>query len=233
MNLIELFRRLSYGELSNLALAGSGSGDIQTAQRPKVLMHVNDGLRRLHTRFILREEQLILEQIEGVTQYRLSPDYAQSNAAIANTPYQYIIDAGDPFHGRLVRVTAVYDEFDNELPLNDIGRYGSVRTPQPDLLELPYARGGSVLLIDYQAYPPELVVEDLEETVPVPDVLVPALTAFVAGKIYSNMNGAENTAKGAGHMATYDALCADAELNNLVSASRIQTTDKFGARGFV
>ena len=39
MNIEDLFRNLSYGELSNLALSGEGLGTIVESARPKIVMY--------------------------------------------------------------------------------------------------------------------------------------------------------------------------------------------------
>ena len=77
MNLPDLYKRLALGELSNLAM--SEGGDILEAEREKIVLHANEALKQLYTKFQLREETLFLEQKGFLTNYYLSSKYAQSN----------------------------------------------------------------------------------------------------------------------------------------------------------
>ena len=67
MEVLELFRRLSYGELSNLSLGSEGVGAIKDEERGKLISHTNEALLRLHGRFLLRENILFLNQVEHLT----------------------------------------------------------------------------------------------------------------------------------------------------------------------
>ena len=53
MILSDYFTELSYGELSNTAMAVDGTGTIEEVHQPKVVRYLNEGLRRLHGRFPL------------------------------------------------------------------------------------------------------------------------------------------------------------------------------------
>ena len=64
MKLLDLFERLSFGELSNLAIGMEGAGTIRESDQRKVLAHVNDGLLQLYSRFILQTKYLFLRKLK-------------------------------------------------------------------------------------------------------------------------------------------------------------------------
>lgn len=88
MKVVELFRELSFGKLSNLAISNDGSGDIIENKWPQLIQYTNSALTMLHKRFILRENDLIIEQVAHITNYHLTPKYAESSGSNASALYQ-------------------------------------------------------------------------------------------------------------------------------------------------
>lgn len=233
MNLKELYRRLSFGELSNLSISGEGSGDIAEAKRPIVVLLANEALRELYKKFVLREKNLILEQIEGKTLYRLEPMFSLTNAESSGCECPYIIDNPDePFNDAVLKILNVYDSAGNELVLNDQDDPCSVFTPQVNVLQVPNPMGGLPLTINYQTYPREINETDLEDTIDIPMVLEKALTSYIAGHILGNMNTQESNAKSQEHLLRFEAICAEAEQKDLLSNSSVSSNTKFEKRGW-
>lgn len=230
----DILAALSYGELSNLSLSGEGSGTIVEAKRPLILAHINEAMLRLYSRFILKENSLILETQEGVTTYKLSSRYAQTNPAPILGDVLFIQDNVDkPFLDDVIKVMRVMTVNGLDLPINDQENIYSVFTPQPDAIQVPNPLPDSTLGVVYQAKHPLLVHTALSDEVDLPIVLKGALTAYVAYKVYSSMNGQENAVKAAEHMAMYESICGDVLDYDLVSSSSSTTNVKFHARGFV
>ena len=67
MKLPDLYRELSYGELSNLALGVEGSGAIAEEHQPRIVQFANEALLKLYSRFILKESTLIISAYEHIT----------------------------------------------------------------------------------------------------------------------------------------------------------------------
>lgn len=234
MNILELYERLSYGELVNLSMASDGNGTIIEQKRPSIVQHANEGLLRLHSRFVLKENDLIIEQQDHITQYHIDIKYTVSSGDPEIQPYLYIKDSGEnPYTGDAIKIISVFDEIGREVPLNDERNVWSYYTPKPLTLQIPSPREGNAICVSYQARHEKLVVENEDQEIDLPDVLVPALTAYIAHKVFSNMVGEENIAKGAEQLQVYEAICEEVLDQDLVSTSITTSNTKFDRRGFV
>ena len=239
MKIIDLFARLSYGELSNLSISGEGSGTLVQAKHPQIIQYVNEGLLRLHSRFRLKESDLIIEQVDHITNYHLRIEFAESQNN-CDVPFPYIKDLPDePFTGDVIKILEVHDSLGRELVLNDKNDPCSLFLPQPDVLQVPNPIAGVALGIMYQARHPVLRTrpireEDItEQTITIPFYLEGALQAFVASQVYGHMNGQENIAKSQEYLAVSEAICLGVEQNDLANQSISTTNLKFHQRGFV
>lgn len=230
MKLLDLFARLSFGELSNLAMGMEGAGTIRETDKLKLLSYVNDGLLALHSRFILKEKLLIIEEQEHITHYHLIQKFAESQACVE---FPYIKDmAADPFLGDVIRILQVYDDCGNELVFNDIDNPCSLFTPSPQVLQIPSPVTGRPKHILYQARHvpiPEVLATSWVE---LPFVLEAALQAYVAHKVFSHMNGQDNMLKSQDHLATYESRCMEVEAKDLVMSSLSNSFHKLHHRGF-
>lgn len=234
MNVEQLFQNLSYGELSNLSMGLEGDGGIEERHQPKIILHANEGLLRLYSRFVLCEKDVLIEMVEHITNYHLVKRFAESNWDPEQEPYPYIKDLGlEPFEEDVIRILSVYDSHGNRLPLNDNERADSLFTPQAKVLQVPRPKDRVSLSVLYQAKHPQLSHETPDQEVALPDVLHGALTAFIASKIYGNMNTAEAIAKGQEHFLHYENICNDAVENDLVSTSISATNSRFHKRGWI
>ena len=231
MKLEDLFSRLSYGELSNLSIGNEGRGSIREEDIPKVTAHVNDGLLRIYSRFVLSTKQLLVEQVRHITNYHLIPKYAESSGSDVEWPYIKDLP-DDKFLGDLIRILEVKDDR-GTLPLNDTGNPHSLFTPYPQVLQVPDPKAGQSLAVQYQARHDLLNNEDIEQEIDIPFVLEGALQSFVAYKIFSHMNGQDNQVKSQEHLNTYDGICVDVEARDLVNATFATSHHKLEERGFV
>ena len=236
MILSELHEMLSYGELSNLAMSGEGSGTIEDASKPKILLYTNDALLRLYSRFVLREKSVLVEQYEHITFYHLLPRFAvnYTPAGPSDTEeIRYIIDVvGEPFLDDVIKPLQVYDSVNGRLPLNDDSNSYSVFTPQSKCIQVPNPIDERMMSVSYQARHIPLLGE-LDEIIDIPDVLMSALTAYIAYKVYSHMNTQESTAKAQEHITMYEAICKSAEESDLLGTSISVTNTRFEQHGWV
>lgn len=231
MKLKELFSRLSYGELSNLAIGMEGAGDIRQEDKMKILSHVNDALLALYSRFILSSKYLLVEQVEHITNYHLIPKYAESQSCV---DYPYIKDmVGDAFTGDLIRILEVHGNNGCEYVLNDKDDCQSLFTPSPQMLQVPNPVTGMPMHIMYQARHDPIKEVLPDAYIDIPFVLESALQAYVAHKIFSHMNGQDNMVKSQEHLTTYENRCIEIEAKDLVSTTFATSFHKLHQRGFV
>lgn len=234
INVTDLFRILSYGEFSNLAIGSDGTGTLTAAAKPRVVQHANEGLLRLYSKYILSEKDVIIELVEGITHYHLDSRFSETVYNPAEVAYPYIKDMGrETFSNDVIRVLAVYDSLGTKRPLNDTEYSDSVFTPQARVLQVPWFIPEVSLSVLYQARPPILSHLEPAGEIELPDFLHGALTAFIAYKVYSGMNTAEATNKALEHKARYEEICAEALSEDLVATSISTTNSLFDKRGWI
>lgn len=236
MNITDVFRELSYSKFSNLALGNDGDGTIATSAQPRILLAVNEGLLRLHTRFLLRDQWLLLQLVDYITHYHLDSRFSESAAFLGTTTQRtaYIKDMVlEPFSDDVVRILSVEDEFGQTFPLNDAGDKNSLHTPQGKVLQVPYPESGRVLAVQYQARHPNIssVTDDLE--IRLPDCLHEALRCYVAYQVFSGIATQEATIKAQESLAMYNAVCQDVVDHDLVSTSVSTSNVRFNRNGWI
>ncbi len=232
MDVAEFFSSLSYGELSNLALSGEGSGEIIAEKQPKIFSYLNEGLLKLYSRFVIKSSRLLLEMQPHISNYRLVKANARTNSSPLPDQTLFILDTViEPFLGDVIRILSVNGQNGFEYRLNDENRNNSFFTPQPDTLQIPSPIGGKILSVVYQAKHVPLIL--LSNQIYIPDVLEEALRAYVSHKVYLHMNGPENAAQATNYLGIYEQACVEAEQYNLVNTSIITSSYKFFERGWV
>lgn len=233
----ELFESLAQGELSNLAMAEDGNGTIVSgAPRTRIIRYANDGLLRLYSRFPIKENDVLVEMYEGITNYHLISRFAVNYVPVGssdNEPIRYLLDLpAEPFLNDVIKIMAVFDSSDgSNRPVNDDANPISVFTPQATVLQVPIPIAGQSLSVLYQAKHPKLQGE-LDELIELPDFLVEAFTAFIAYKVFSHMNTQTSTAKAQEHLTMYESLCTEVVDKDLVAISVSTTCSKFYKGGW-
>lgn len=218
MNLKMIFDLLSHSELSQVSIGGTNGIDESNWER--VLSAVNLGLTELHKRFLLREEEVVLQMQPNQVRYLLDVKYAQSNRESFGVTKYLLDSAGDPFLGRVLKVERVYDAEGCELMLNRGGDsldllHRSIRTPVFNVLVLPTELPLQQLRVVYRGNHPLLVKEQgyfqLEEVeVHLPDTHLDALLCYVAHRLFNPTGLSGNTGfhEGNNYFQKFEAACA-------------------------
>lgn len=227
MLLSNLFRQLSFTELSNLVIGGEGSGVISPLHYPRLITQINAALTALHSRFPLLEKELTLQLMDEVAQYYFRPEHSVSTGT---DYYRYIVDSPfDPFVNDILRVEQVFDELGCELMLNNESECCSLFTPSFDSLLVTRPMKETILRVSYRANHPAIPLDVAEPSTVVVNVPVThekALSFYVAGQIYSSMNGQEHTLKGQEFLQKYEMECQFIEDKNLDNNGYVQTNIK-------
>lgn len=225
----DLLARLSYGPLSNLSIGQDGAGTIDPSKVPVVIQYANDCIQKLFTKFVLIEKQLIIQQSETQTTYKINVANTVSSGAVG----AYILDTMDnPYTDDLIKILGVFDQYGHEIHMNDEGSHYSVFTPRVDTLQVPEPKDGEPLFLIYQAKHPKLDPSVTTTTIDIPSILEQALVNYVASEVFSNMNGQENLVKAKDLMDKYTITCGEVLQEDLVNSSVSQTSKKFHERGF-
>ena len=233
MTLGELLSRLAKSELSNLSLV-TDEGEIATENLPKVICYINEALLRLHSRFVLREDDVLIEMIDGLSTYELKAQYAQSYEGEIEVPYKFIMDIGPKkFADDVIRITGAFDSLGHELELNNKLAPAGLFTPRPKVLQVPIPIPGQSLSVQYQAKHPLLSGSDLDAEVEIPDVLIGGLTAYVGFMAFNFMGGQENMARATIFMELYNNICLELEEKDGMGTETRTHSAVFEMRGFV
>jgi len=234
MNISDLYKTLSYGELSNLSIGMEGSGKITDDAKPRIIHYANEGLTRLYGRFILKEKDVMIELVDHITNYHLLRKYAESYFDPEEVRYPYIKDLfNEPFTEDVIKILAVYNSRGHKLPLNDNNRADSVFTPTGKILQVPRPVRGTALSVLYQAKHDELLHDREDQEIALPDVLQGALVAFIAYKVFSHMNTDVSNVKSQEHLSIYSTICDEVEQHDLVNTSISTTNSRFEKLGWV
>lgn len=229
----DLFSALSRQELSNLAVGGSGAGDIVETKKPQIVGYLNTALLKLYSRFVLAEGEVVIEQIENKRDYLLSSVYSIHNPDVLVTT-KYIIDnVDDRFRDDVIKILQVVEAGGTPLPLNDIEDPKSMFTPQPKVLQVPNPVDGWSLGIVYQARHVPIALDAFDVQIEIPEVLEDALRYYIAHLAYSDMNGQENLLKASELKNRYEEACKTIEQMDLVSTSISTTNTRFDRGGWI
>ena len=233
MNARHLLSQLSYGEFNNTSVGNEGSGTINKSHMGRVLTFINDGLMDIATKFKLSEKAVHIQLYDHITDYHLLSRFAVSQQPQPDVPFPYILDSNrTPFKGDVLKVYAVWDNYDRERTLNDEADLKSVFTLRPNVLTVPYPEDNITLFVHYIAKPQMVTVDNLDEELDIPDFLVPALRSYVASRVFMTMGSADNMRLGQEFQIQYITALNNLKQADAMSESRF-TQNSFERRGWI
>jgi hypothetical protein len=237
MILSEIFELLEYGELANLSLSG-GIEDvkgIRVQDYPTLISHINLALSDLHTKFNLKEREVVVQEYAAITHYELDSKYAVSNTDSIE-PIKYILDsATSVFNDDVLRINAAFNEIGEELPINDEYLANSIFLNGYRTIQIPFPVDTNTIFITYRANHPKLNVKvpDLNQNVELPAYCIEALLSYVASRVHSQRTSPEAQGTAVNLMAKYNLICDQIELRNLLHNSPDNTNFKLGVNQWV
>jgi hypothetical protein len=236
LKLIDLFAALSHGEFSNLAIANEGDGSILPKFQPKIVLYANDGLLQLFSKFVVKESELLLNLHDYITHYHLVPRFAVNYTPqdeSENEPIRYISDTpGERYEGDLLKILSIFDSQGNKLYLNDMEQPSSFFTPKANILQAPDPVSDVVIAVRYQARH-EKLTGDPEQAILIPDVLEDPLRAFIAYRVFRDMNTKDSFNAAAFHLNYFKELCASVTDTDLINSSTSTTNTRFARNGWI
>lgn len=225
-----LFKRLSYGQLSNLAMAEGAPGTLSEAGQAKVIQAANDALLKLYSRFMLKEGNVLIEMHAHITFYHLVKRFSTVQGHPAE-PVHYILDLpAEPFEDDVIKPMKVTDSLGHPLTLNDVEDPWSVHTPQGKILQVSRPFQYRALSVLYQAKHHELTKP--EDEIDLPEVLYEALCEYIAYKVYFHMNTPESIQKSLVHEQNFEKICINVVDQDLVLSSISTSNTRFSKNGW-
>lgn len=250
MKLSEVFQQLTYGELSQLQIGGAEEQGITKENQNRILVHINLGLTELHKRFPLNKGELKIRQVEGLSRYVLSKQYAVANME-SWEPEKYIQDTiGQPFLDTVLKIEQVFDAEGNELGLNgapgklaagkdtyDSWAIPQVFTPAFNVLQVPEGVVEGDLRVVFRANHAQIFREDNsfdpeEIEIDLPYSHLEALLYYVASRIMNPIGLSQQFHEGNNYAAKFEQACA--QLQNLGLETReVDSFSRLRSNGWV
>lgn len=232
-NLSEVYTALALSTLKSSGFIADDKISIEDRGKPEVLALINEGLTRLHSRFVLKTNTCVIEMKEGRTEYPLQAKYSYENFDPAKVQYPFIMDTpSKPFQEDVIKILNVYDTKGIRRKLNDDHDSNGLFTPRPDVLQCVWPRHFEALSVLYQAKHPKLTGDENQE-IDLPETLYSALENWVGYRYHTGLNTAESTSKAAEYLQLYESLCGEIVDMDLANGSMSNTNILFYKRGWV
>lgn len=223
MLLSDFFTALQSSELGSLVVGNRNGGGIEVQDYPALVSHINLGLTALHTRLLLREEEVFIQQYDHIQLYHLQTKYAVSNTA-STEPTKYIIDSVfQPFSGNVLKIEQVFSEIGVEYPLNDQNNRLSVHTPLYNAVQIPFAAAPNAVSVIFRAGHPKITVgvgfDPTQVLLDIPDPVVEALLLYVGARAFT-ANGSENSKNDINLLLSrYEVACQRLEMFDFLNST--------------
>jgi hypothetical protein len=232
----ELLDHLTFGELAHVSIGGAARGEITPADYERFVAQINLGLTTLHTRFRLRDEEVLIQKQLGISDYKLHSDFAVSNEA-SGEPVKYILDTVDaPFQDNVIKVEEAYDEDGIEIRINDTNDLFSIYTPRFDMVQMPFVNDEEVVSVIYRARHEKLVATAATDLSTLTINLHPsfhqALLFFVAGRILMTMGTDQGGNEGDAFFGKYEGECQRLVTYNVLAEANT-TNQRLELNGWV
>ena len=205
MLLAEFKEYLAYGELSQLFI---GDKLLNATQFPRIISAINLGLIELYKRFPIKIKELDIQLDSSNAEYTLHSSKSITKMPTGGNPVDfYILDSlGNPFKDDLLKIDAIFDFNEEELPLNDEAESNSLFTTSHNVIKHP-APDSSILLIKYRASATALPPCATElDYLDIPPQFTEALVLYVAYRTFAAIN--MNSAEAVNYYAKFEAACA-------------------------
>mgnify|MGYP001252142702 CR=1 FL=1 len=195
MLLGEFLEDLAVGELSKINFGDNTEEGLTEYNYKEIIKHINRGIYQIHTRFDINFAEFFLQQYSHIQFYRLTPEYAQTNTE-SSQPIKYIEDSPEnPFDREIIKITGVFNELGEELPLNDDNAENGLFTPEIDLLQITAPSDENTLSFIYRPAPKKLLSdgdEYLSQKLDLPRIFLEALEYYILHKVVSSREYLDN-----------------------------------------
>lgn len=231
MNLEYCLKRLALGELSNLHVVDKETKTIKEEHIPLVVSCINDGLTQLYTRFLLKEDSIIVTLYDGKVTYELTSEHN----IISGSDYDHYIykEYNKQFNDDIIKIINVVLSNGMSLPLNDHNSTSSIYTPRYNVIEVPLDLPNEDLGITYQANHPKLdYSKDLNQEIELPEAYHLALFNYVAYLIHSNMNKENAVQNSQKYLNNYNLIINSLIESGVNTHSDFKDNSKFSKRGW-
>lgn len=218
MKLSEIMNQLAFGELSQLALTGENGTGILEEKYPIIIASINLALTKLHTRFSLKSQEVMVQLYEGIDTYYLQDKFAISNTESTEL-IKYIVDtSANPFKEVVLLVEQVVNEEGDTLYLNNSQEEYSVFTPTFDSIQIPFISEENTISVLFRADHEKIDINSVDIDnidVKIPTSHLEPLLYFVASRIHSSTPDLNGNSESNVYLSKYEAACQQLENTGL------------------
>lgn len=237
ITLKDIFDNLTYGELSHLSIGNAPVGFIDPKDYPKIVAAVNNALTALHKRFLLRTEEVRVQELVAINTYYMRRAHAVSNTDDI-TSTKYILDSSAaPFSGSLFKIEAIVSDSTGAFILNDSSQANPVYTPNFDTFVITPTNPPETLKVALRSDHPRIVLETgfdpLLVELHIPYSLLDAISLNVAARLYSPLTAGDGERSAASvFMYKYEMECKRLEEEGMTLEADVSDT-RFENKGFI
>ena len=238
MKLSEVFSQLATGELSQLNVVDSVTGEIAEAKYGQLVNHVNMGLTALYKRFLLKENRLKITLETSRINYPLNTD----------STLRFGVETGsEDFEDDILKVERVYTDDEYELGLNDASDPYSCFNTSMTTIRVPSAIAGRStdmpekyltygLTVVYRANHPIIVMgssfDPARVDLELPYSHLEPLIFYIASRVNNPIGMTNEFHAGNSYAAKYEKSCAEIESKNIQIDVGSQN-DRLASKGWV
>lgn len=224
ITLAEILESMSHETLSFMADSNHANGTISGDQVPKVIGRLNNVLRRLGVKFVLKEKMIRVNVSASRRYYPLTAGASWIDA-----------DPDEPFTGDVSRILGI------ETPtgrMHDLGDKASVRSillrDDGTAFAIDSTVPAGTYTVIYKASTPQFKTDgsDLTQALEIPEALLNALYLGVAAITYEGIGGADNIRLAGAKWQQFEKECAEAKINSAVETEETDEGNKLRDRGF-
>lgn len=235
MKLRDFLLSLEHTSLGGIVLGGNRVAGITSNNHPEIISILNDTIQRIHTDYPdTHFQEIIVEMLEGQTQYKISPEFAlNSNSKV---PYKYIIDcASNPFIRPVMQIINAYNNKGEVLPINDSNSDLSIMIQDFDTIQVPKPVEGETICLICQVGPGVLSYTGegyLEQEVDIPNFALYLAKLDVVAHVLMNRKTRESEEESNKYLAMYQNELARLK-NNGYRIHDGNSNMKLGERGWL
>lgn len=227
--LIQVFEKLTQGELSQVSIGGNQQGEITEANYRTLANHVSMGLTSLYKRFNLKQGQVDVRLIPGKMSYLIHSRFAD-HGKYTNEPVRWVQDSmTNRFNDDILKIIKVSNQQNYEFPLNTHSDPFAVITPTLESIRFPLVIVSptsnidnllktTVATVHYQANHPNIIprvgyLDPNSINIELPDSHIMALLYFVASRVHNPIGMGQEFNAGNNWFAKYEQECQRLEFD--------------------
>lgn len=239
MNLGELKKQIAIGELSNLIWTKEGT--IKPQYEEYIVQFIKDALNVIYARLQLKKEAVFLETVEGKLEYKISNENIMTSPDLEPDYDHYLwLPNKDKFDSDILKIIGVLDHAGKRLPINDIYIKHAVFTPIFNVLQLP-----ALVVAAHKKFEVHLAMAHSDfvngdsSEIELPSTLIPAVRAYVAYLVHSNMNTENSVSNAQKYLQQYNLVIQEvtpngAEVTSYITPGHLHGAGfKFETRGWI